>query len=79
MGRINGKDSMARRECLLCCLGSGTIEGVVVESTYNWYWLVDGLMADGYAVHLAILQPSRNIQASSMPMTNTMPFGWPRY
>lgn len=27
--------------------------GVVVESTYNWYWLVDGLMQAGYAVHLA--------------------------
>jgi len=27
--------------------------GVVVESTYNWYWLVDGLMAQGYRVHLA--------------------------
>jgi transposase len=34
-------------------LYSGTIEGVVVESTYNWYWLVDGLMAEGFAVHLA--------------------------
>jgi transposase len=29
------------------------VEGLVVESTYNWYWLVDGLMAAGYAVHLA--------------------------
>ena len=29
------------------------IEGVVVESTYNWYWLVDGLMDYGYPVHLA--------------------------
>ncbi|HVN79961.1 MAG TPA: transposase, partial [Terriglobia bacterium] len=29
------------------------LEGVVVESTYNWYWLVDGLMAAGYRVHLA--------------------------
>jgi transposase len=29
------------------------IEGIVVESTYNWYWLVDGLMAEGYRVHLA--------------------------
>jgi transposase len=29
------------------------IEGLVVESTYNWYWLVDGLMAAGYKVHLA--------------------------
>lgn len=25
----------------------------VVESTYNWYWLVDGLMAAGFAVRLA--------------------------
>src|SRR3954470_11030825 len=27
--------------------------GVVMESTYNWYWLVDGLMQAGYTVHLA--------------------------
>jgi transposase len=27
--------------------------GVVVESTYNWYWLVDGLIAAGYEVKLA--------------------------
>jgi transposase len=30
-----------------------TLQGIVVESTYNWYWLVDGLMAAGYRVHLA--------------------------
>jgi len=29
------------------------MEGIVVESTYNWYWLVDGLMEQGYKVHLA--------------------------
>ena len=29
------------------------IEGVVVESTYNWYWLVDSLIEGGYSVHLA--------------------------
>jgi transposase len=29
------------------------IHGLVVESTYNWYWLVDALMAAGYQVHLA--------------------------
>jgi transposase len=29
------------------------VQGVVVESTYNWYWLVDGLQAHGYKVHLA--------------------------
>ena len=29
------------------------VEGLVVESTYNWYWLVDGLMDAGFKVHLA--------------------------
>lgn len=29
------------------------IHGLVVESTSNWYWLVDGLMDAGYSVHLA--------------------------
>lgn len=27
--------------------------GLVVESTFNWYWLVDGLMESNYPVHLA--------------------------
>ena len=27
--------------------------GIVVESTYNWYWLVDLLMDESYRVHLA--------------------------
>jgi hypothetical protein len=29
------------------------LTGVVVESTYNWYWLVDGLQDAGLHVHLA--------------------------
>ena len=29
------------------------VSGVVVESTFNWYWLVDGLQEAGYRVHLA--------------------------
>jgi transposase len=29
------------------------LKGVVIESTFNWYWLVDLLMEDGYRVHLA--------------------------
>ncbi len=29
-----------------------TITSVVVESTYNWYWLVDGLLENGYTVKL---------------------------
>ena len=29
------------------------LQSLAVESTYNWYWLVDGLRADGYPVQLA--------------------------
>jgi transposase len=29
------------------------LAGVVVESTYNWYWLVDGLLGAGFSVKLA--------------------------
>ena len=25
----------------------GALQGVVVESTYNWYWLVEGLLEAG--------------------------------
>ena len=31
----------------------GEIIGIAVESTFNWYWLVDALMEEGYKVHLA--------------------------
>ena len=31
----------------------GSLEGIVVESTYNWYWLVDALMEKGHRLHLA--------------------------
>ena len=30
-----------------------SLKGVVVESTFNWYWLVDGLQEHGYRLHLA--------------------------
>jgi transposase len=30
-----------------------SLQGIVVESTYNWYWLVDGLMDEGHKIHLA--------------------------
>lgn len=32
---------------------SEKIRSLTVESTYNWYWLVDGLMENGYEVKLA--------------------------
>ena len=41
--------------CVVEALGpfQHDVEGLAVESTYNWYWLVDGLMEAGYRVHLA--------------------------
>ncbi|HBS51776.1 MAG TPA: IS110 family transposase [Coxiellaceae bacterium] len=44
------------------------IEGVVIESTYNWYWLVDGLQEAGYKVHLA--NPGANEQYSGIKHAN---------
>jgi hypothetical protein len=44
------------------------IEGVVVESTYNWYWLVDGLLEAGYRVHLA--NPAAMQQYSGLKYTD---------
>jgi transposase len=44
------------------------IKGVVVESTYNWYWLVDGLMDADYRVHLA--NPAAIEQYRGLKYTN---------
>jgi transposase len=44
------------------------IEGIVVESTYNWYWLVDHLNEAGYQVHLA--NTVANKQHSGIKNTN---------
>jgi len=46
------------------------IVGIVVESTFNWYWLVDGLMENGYEdrVHLAHpagFQPYKGLKNSN--------------
>ncbi len=46
----------------------GELAGVAVESTYNWYWLVDGLMAQGYRVWLA--NPSGNEQYNGLKYTD---------
>lgn len=41
-------------EAIVAALRScaGALRGVAVESTFNWYWLVDGLRAQGFTVHL---------------------------
>lgn len=44
------------------------IVGVVVESTFNWYWLVDDLMEAGYQLHLA--NPVAIKQYSGLKHTN---------
>ena len=58
---INEEDKVIYRKKQSCDLDQilqglepfkDSIEGIAVESTYNWYWLVDGLMAAGYRVHL---------------------------
>ncbi len=40
------------------------LEAMTVESTFNWYWLVDGLQAAGYPVVLA--NPAKIIQYSGL-------------
>src|SRR2546427_1621037 len=44
------------------------MKGLVVESTYNWYWLVDGLMDAGYRLHLA--NPAAIQQYSGLKYTD---------
>jgi transposase len=47
------------------------LKGVGVESTSNWYGLVDGLMEAGYRVHLA--HPAAMQQYSGLKYTYCMP------
>ena len=53
--RVYRKKLANETELILSVLGSFEEEmaGVVVESTFNWYWLVDALGDAGYRVHLA--------------------------
>jgi transposase len=53
--RLYGKRLPNRLDTILSVLEpfKESLRGIVVESTYNWYWLVDGLQEHGYKVHLA--------------------------
>lgn len=53
--RLYGKRLNNHLPCVLNALEpfKQRLEAVVVESTYNWYWIVDGLQANGYKMHLA--------------------------
>jgi transposase len=50
------------------------LEGIVVESTYNWYWLVDGLQNAGYRMHLA--NPTAIQQYSGIKHTDDVTDAW---
>lgn len=45
------------------------LEGIVVESTYNWYWLVDGLMDAGYS-NVRLANPSAIKQYEGLKHTD---------
>jgi transposase len=52
--RVFKKKLPNEAELILSVLGSfEEVAGVVVESTFNWYWLVDHLGEAGHRVHLA--------------------------
>lgn len=53
--RVFGKRFPNNLDVILAALDpfKENLAGVVVESTYNWYWLVDGLQENGFRVHLA--------------------------
>ncbi len=50
--------------------------GVAVESTFNWYWLVDGLMDLGYQLHLVNTSAVKQYEGLKSPTTATMLDGW---
>jgi transposase len=50
------------------------LEGIVVESTFNWYWLVDGLQDAGYRMHLA--NPTAIQQYSGIKYTDDATDAW---
>lgn len=58
---LDAKGKIAKEVNVSCCMDHildelapfGSELMIAVESTYNWYWLVDGLMDTGYDVRLA--------------------------
>ena len=53
------------------------LQSMAVESTFNWYWLVDGLRAQGYPIDLA--NPAKIEQYRGMKRVDdkdVTPFTW---
>jgi len=55
LAKVFGKRLNNSLQLVLDCLEpyKKNLQGIVVESTYNWHWLVDGLQGHGYNVLLA--------------------------
>jgi len=53
-----------------------TIKGVAVESTYNWYWLVDGLQEGDTPCIWSTRQRSNNMTGSSTAATSATQGTW---
>lgn len=68
--RVYGKRLPNRLDDVLeaLCPYKKQIEEIAVESTYNWYWLTDGLKEDGYNVKLA--NPAAMEQYSGLKNTD---------
>jgi len=57
----------------------GDLAGIVVESTYNWYWLVDLLQDHGYRVHLANPAAIQKYSGMKHATTTMMLSGWQNF
>ena len=53
------------------------LQGVAVESTYNAYWLLDGLDRPAIPPGWSTPWPCRSTPASSRPTTTPTPATWP--
>ena len=69
--RLFGKRLPNRLDKILMVLEpfKSELEGVVVESTYNWYWLVDGLREHGHRVHLANPSAIKQYEGGALPVS----------
>jgi len=77
LGIINEKDKRLFSKRLPNCIDNivaaldpfrDSLTGIAVESTYNWYWLVDGLQEVGFKMHLT--NPSAMQQYEGLKYTD---------
>jgi len=54
-----------------------TLQGVAVESTFNWYWLVDGLQEAGHELKLVNTLAVQQYSGLKYSDDQHDAFGWP--